>query len=90
MDIRGASVVCSATDADLSSRVRAQLDEIVNDTGVPTVNRRRDQWFKWGVQWFCPFDAQPLTEVDGVLECDACGRVIPGRLVYEIVEFNPH
>ena len=90
MEIQAAHLVCSATGADLSPRVRAQLEEIVDHTDTSTVERRRDQEFTWGVQWFCPFDAQPLTEVDGALECYACGCAIPGALVYEIVEFNPH
>jgi hypothetical protein len=90
MEIHATRLVCSATGADLSPRVRAQLEEIVDGTATPTVECRRDQQLKWGVRWFCPFDARSLTEVDGVLECDACGRAIPGRLVYEIVEFNPH
>jgi hypothetical protein len=89
MEVRGAYLSCSATGADLSPRVRAQLEEIVEGTGR-AVQPRRDQEFKWGVRWFCPFDARPMTEVDGVLKCDACARAIPGRLVYEIVEFNPH
>jgi hypothetical protein len=89
MEVRADYLTCGATGADVSPSVRAQLEEIVDRT-VAAVEPRPGNTFRWGVRWFCPADGRPLTEVDGVLRCAACARAIPGRLVYEITEFNPH
>ena len=80
---------CSATGAELSEHARSQLVAIV-DEHASTAERHPDQPFRWGVSWFCPADAHPLTEVEGVLVCDDCGRVIAGGLVHELIELNVH
>jgi hypothetical protein len=89
MDVRAGYLTCGASGAEVSASVRAQLEEIVGGSAA-AVEPRPDQAFAWGVRWYCPADGQPLTEVEGVLRCGACARAIPGHLVYEIVEFNPH
>ena len=89
MEDRGGELTCPTTGNGISRHVRSELEAIVSGT-TPEVARRPDQSFKWGVDWVCPADAEPMREVDGVLECSRCGRVIPGRLIYELVELNPH
>lgn len=46
--------------------------------------------FRWGGGWFCPADAIVMTEVDGRVVCPSCARAMPGRLIYNLVEFHVH
>jgi hypothetical protein len=86
---RGGRLQCGATGAELSEHARAQLARIV-EGHASAARRNPEQPFRWGVKWFCPADAHPLTEVDGMLECQDCGRVIAGGLVYELIELFVH
>jgi hypothetical protein len=86
---REGGLQCSARGAELSEHARSQLAAIV-DGHASTAKRHPDQPFRWGVSWFCPADAHPLNEVDGVLECNDCGRAITGGLVHELIELNVH
>ena len=58
------SLRCEATGCDLSPKARAQLEAVIGSAGssapVPSS-------ITWGVHWFCPADASPLSEEDGVL-----------------------
>jgi hypothetical protein len=89
MEERDGTLTCSTFGSALSSHAQAALKAIVI-SGPQADESNRDQPIRWGVAWFCPADGQPLREVRGALLCDVCRRILPGRLVYELTDFNPH
>ena len=89
MEVREGALTCTESGSPLSVRATADLEAIVAGTAEPA-EPRPEHALRWGVNWFCPADAEPLREVEGTLKCDSCGRVVPGKLVYQLVEFNPH
>ena len=86
---RDGTLVCVATGQNLSSHARHELERLVDDP-VSYVPPASNPEFKWGCRWFCPADGLPLREVEARLVCDECGRVVSGRLIYELSEFNYH
>jgi hypothetical protein len=85
---RHGELTCTASGSPVSRHARAQLEAIVERT-AEAVERRPDQVATWGVRWFCPAEAKPLREVDGLMECNACGRVLRGSIVDELIELDP-
>lgn len=81
-------LTCSASGAPLSPHARRAVEAIVDQ--VQPGERRPRQASSLGVSWYCPADAAPLVESDGLLQCDKCNRVIPSGLVHELIELNPH
>ena len=79
--------VCTATSADLSPVASAELHAIAEndpDRAPKTALTR------WGGTWHCPGDGEPMTETAGHMVCASCGRSLPGRLLYQLIEFNWH
>jgi hypothetical protein len=89
MEEHNGELKCTASGALVSRFGSEQLHAVVDRTADPA-ERQTNPGVSWGVRWFCPADAQPLREVDGILECDACGRTLAGFLIYHLIEMNPH
>jgi len=45
---------------------------------------------RWGGQWHCPADAEPMVEDAGRVTCPRCSRSLPPRLLYGLIEFHVH
>jgi hypothetical protein len=44
-----------------------------------------------GGTYYCPSDASEMVTRTGQLpECSECGRVLPWRVVYDLIEKHPH
>src|SRR5262245_11590714 len=84
---------CSTTGALYSRLASAELQAIVDGcpgTDAPVGPQSAAPGWRWGGAWFCPADAHPMTETDGMISCGACGRSLPGWLVHQLIELNPH
>src|SRR5450432_3755230 len=45
---------------------------------------------RWGGEWHCPADGTPMQESQGQVRCPACGRNLPGSILYQLIEFHIH
>lgn len=45
---------------------------------------------RWGGIWFCPADGNRMDEAEGLITCRKCGRHLPPRLLYQLIEFHRH
>lgn len=84
--MRDGRLYCTATDMDFSIVLSKELTNLVANApaaGVPSK-------VKWGGTWRCPADGTYMTEVDGIVACQACKRSLPPRLLYGLVEFHNH
>jgi hypothetical protein len=94
MVTREPEYACSATGALYSRMASAALRAIVDGGaepgGGPVGPASSGPGWRWGGAWFCPADARPMSESDGVIGCRACGRSLPGPLVHQLIELNPH
>jgi hypothetical protein len=46
--------------------------------------------YKVGGSWCCPADGGPMVEAAGRLACPQCDRDLPGRVIYQFIEFHVH
>lgn len=79
-------IMCRRGDMELSRVLRLGLEEVVE---VPA-GRPDASAIRWGGAWHCPADGEAMVEEDGVIQCVACGRFLPGRLLYQLIEFHSH
>jgi hypothetical protein len=70
----------------LSDLMTQQLEAWV--TADPTPESPRA--IRWGGVWHCPADGSRMNESDGVISCDTCGRHLPPRFIFPLVEFHQH
>jgi hypothetical protein len=88
IDERGDALICLRTGVDFSVNVskelRAFVDSPPSETSFPVKQSR------WGGNWWCPADGTRLSEHDGVVDCARCTRLLPGRVLYQLIEFNWH
>jgi hypothetical protein len=85
-EVRDARLYCTATDMDFSEVVHNELLAFVSS---PPAQSDRSE-VRWGGNWHCPFDATRMQENHGRLTCPACGRSLPPRLLYSLIEFHVH
>jgi hypothetical protein len=83
---RGDRLYCEATGMDFSPIV---ADELAAVADQPPAEPERSQ-VQWGGRWRCPADAKPMVEQDGLVRCPRCGRSLPPRLLYGLIEFHDH
>jgi hypothetical protein len=73
---------------ELSELARLHLLAWLRGGDAPIRVRRSSS--RVGGRWHCPADGCRLREDTGTLSCPRCGRHLPPRLVYQLVEFNWH
>ena len=86
MDAVGGEVTCRRGDMWLSQVMRTELEAIVHEPA----GRQEATTHLWGGRWYCPADGEPMVKEDGVVQCAACGRWLPGRVLYGLIELHPH
>ena len=43
---------------------------------------------RWGGEWHCPAGGARMQETNGQVRCPACGRHLPGPILYQFIEFS--
>jgi hypothetical protein len=86
MEQRDGEVTCLAGDMGLSIVMLEELSEIV--AADPTLSEPSP--LRWGGKWHCPADGSLMREQDGRVGCAECGRYLPSRVLYQLIEFHPH
>ena len=43
---------------------------------------------RWGGEWHCPPGGARMQETNGQVRCPACGRHLPGPILYQFIEFS--
>lgn len=80
-------LVCDRTGADVSLVASEELRQVaLSDPDEPAA----PSTVRWGGRWHCPLDGSPMAETGGIVSCSSCRRAIPGRLLYQLIEFNAH
>jgi hypothetical protein len=87
LEIVNGTLACRRGGMDLSEVMRAELREIIA-TGPAA--RPASSKVRWVGEWSHPDDGERMTEVEGILECLACGRFLPGRVLYQVAQFHVH
>lgn len=87
LEIVNGTLACRRGGMGLSEVMQAELRQIVA-TGSATRPARSE--VRLGGEWCWPADGKRMTEVDGIWECLACGRFLPGRVLYQVVKFHVH
>lgn len=86
---RDGDLWCGTGRTGLSANVDAELMELV--TAEPSKVFDRSHSVRWGGKWFCPFDGSRMRFDDsGLPACPYCERVLPGGLLYQLIEFHVH
>jgi hypothetical protein len=75
---------------DLSEFMYASLLTLVTNPPEPIVWFAPQEGPRWGGKWCCPFDGEPLAEMNGIALCAACGRSLRGHLIYQLIEVHSH
>jgi len=44
----------------------------------------------WGDSWYCPADGSRMGDSAGLVGCPTCGRHLPSRVMYMLVEHQAH
>lgn len=86
MDVVSGQVSCRSGDMDLSEAMTLALNELV--ALGPVMTRRSN--VLWGGEWHCPADGTRMSEIDGFVSCTECARVLPGSVVYQLIELHAH
>jgi len=88
MTERDGTFVCSATGVDVSRKASQDLRDVV--ATVPDRSVAEPGTIQWGGTWYCPADGALMIEAEGVVRCPDFRRPLPGRLLYQLIEFNVH
>jgi hypothetical protein len=85
-DVDG-EMTCIAGDMGLSKWLFSALTDLCGDP--PQVDRSTR--VRWGGGWHCPLDGSLMSSSDTELPtCPECQRVLPSRVVYQLIELHPH
>jgi hypothetical protein len=78
--------VCRAGGMELSQVVNEALRAVADSapTAAPASSAR------WGGEWHCPAGGASMQETNGQVLCPACGRHLPGPILYQLIEFHVH
>lgn len=71
---------------DFSVNVATELAAIADRPPQPS----EPLTYKVGGSWCCPADGLPMVEAAGRLACSHCDRELPGRVIYQLIEFHEH
>jgi hypothetical protein len=85
-EVRESRLVCIATGMDFSEMARRELVSVA-ESPPRDVGRSR---VRWGCSWHCPADATLMNEAEGRVTCPTCGRSMPPRLLYGLIELHVH
>jgi uncharacterized Zn finger protein (UPF0148 family) len=86
MEVVAGEVTCRRGDMGLSQVMRSELEEIVRSPP----SRPEAASIHWGGKWHCPLDGERMVEDGGRVQCPACERYLPGRVLYQLIELHPH
>lgn len=79
---------CPRGGMELSSALaEALLDVYIRQTRPPAA---RPLSFQVGGSWYCPACGSTLTEQNGLLACNRCGRGPLNEFIHPLVELCPH
>jgi hypothetical protein len=81
-------MACPVGDMVLSPPVQEQLWHIATAPAFEPLPATTI--FRYGGRWHCPADGGRMTERAGYVQCDGCGRCIPGVLIYQLIEGHSH
>ena len=77
-------LTCTREGVGVSPHLRGELERLVASPPEKPAASSLGR----GSQWHCPADGELLALDDGFLECRSCHRYLPGKLIYEMVEFD--
>lgn len=86
MELEDGRLVCRLGDMDLSQHAQDGLVSVVRSGPLEVAPSR----VRWGGSWYCPADGSRMREAGGRVVCPGCSRVLPGGLLYELIEFHVH
>jgi hypothetical protein len=78
--------VCRFGGMELSQVVNEALSAVADSAPVAAP----DSSARWGGEWHCPADGVRMQEINGKVLCPACGRHLPGPILYQLIEFHVH
>jgi hypothetical protein len=78
--------MCRAGGMELSQVVDETLRAVTDSAPVAEPASS----MHWGGEWYCPADGVRMQERNGRVLCPACGRHLPGPILYQLIEFHVH
>ena len=80
-------LICPQVGEWLSPRMNELLPRLAAEATSDPPDSKPGQW---GAGWHCVADGRQMEPNEGHVRCPECGRYLPGSVLYELMEFNPH
>jgi hypothetical protein len=81
-------LACGRGQMEIASTVARMIRAEFGASGRTAATPRRLTYVLGG-SWFCPRDATPMVECDGLLQCPICAGCL-NEMVNALVELHPH